>query len=263
MSGIDRVYLVDDNGHNLGLRATRNALDVYMQDQTTPIVDLYLHKHLLTVNGSDAAIDDRVIYSSDASSVQAGQTVCFKENGRFFQGQVLSQTDSTFNLDTPLDYAYSAGGYCSVSEHDMAVDGSATTQVYHLQPSSGQQWDITRLMFYVEDSATMDDGLFGGGAALVNGIVIRKRDTVYYNLFNIKTNGEFAQRAYDRSYTTKPPAGTGHSMIVRRTFAGASKNGVAIRLNGTSGDQLEALIQDSHTAALDHLHIIAQGHIVE
>ena len=107
----------------------------------------------------------------------------------------------------------------------------------------------------------MDSAKFGGISALANGVVLRKVDGVYHNIFNIKTNGDFALRSFDVAYDDKAPAGS-YGFRCRTTFAGQSKRGVTIRLNGTSGDELQILNQDS-LGALSHFNAIVQGHVVE
>jgi hypothetical protein len=243
---------------------TNGALPVNLQDQTTDLVDLYLHKHTgesATIS-SNTAIDDYVISVNAGYTTTAGELVCIKEGTNYYQGTVISNTATTVTLDTPLDYAFTTAASFTFSDHDLSVAGSAATPlIFHIQPNAGVKWDIVRIMLYIEDDVAMDDGKFGGISALTNGVVLRKKDGSYHNIFNVKTNGEFAQRAYDRDYVAKPPAGTGHSMIVRRTFGGQSKNGVVIRLDGDTPDELEVIIRDNLTG-LSHFHVIAQGHVV-
>ena len=246
----------------------KHKQDVALQDQHTPLVDLYFHRHTgsSAVLTSPLAIDDYILNVESGHGFSAGEMVCIKEGIRFYQAIVLSVTATTITLDTPLDYAYTVAATCTSSEHDLAAaNGSpGSPLIYHLKPNIGAKWDIVRIMFYFESSAAQNDGLFGADPALTNGLVLRKRDGIYNNIFNVKTNGEFAQRAYDRTYIAKPPAGVLGSMVVRRTFGGQSKNGVVIRLNGTNEDEFEAIVRDNLTGGNNtHIHIIAQGHIVQ
>jgi hypothetical protein len=100
---------------------------------------------------------------------------------------------------------------------------------------------------------------FGDIAALVNGLVCRRRDGSYYNIFNVKTNIEIAGIQYD--YTPLSALGAGQNgFYTRLTFAGQSKMGVAQRLG--TGEDMEILIQDDLTD-IALLEIIAEGHIVQ
>lgn len=240
------------------------GLATNLQDQTSDIVNLYMHRHTgaSAILTTDTAINDYVLQVETGHGFNATEMVCFKENERFYQGAILSTTATTITLDSPLDYAYTDSASLTSSVLDLTVNGSpASPLVYHVKPTTGTQWDIVRILFYIEDDSAMDDGKFGGIAALTNGIVLRSKNGTYLNIFNVKTNGDFAQQAFDRNYVAKPPAGTGHSMIVRRTFGGQSKNGVVIRLDGDSGDELELIIRDDLTG-LSHFHIVVQGHLV-
>ena len=242
---------------------SRGNLEVAIQDQFSSIVDLYIHEHIgspITLT-SPTAIDGTDLNVQAGHGAVAGNLICIKENARFYQGEVLSTTATTIALDTPLDYAFSAGAICTATTKQMAVDGSSATKVFHAKPGAGVKWDITRMLFFLEGTAAMDNGKFGDIASLTNGIVVRKKDGTYKNIFNAKNNGDFATRAYDITYDAKAPAGT-TAVRVRRTFAGPDKNGVTIRLDGDAGDELEILIRDDLTGMVS-FNAIAQGHVVE
>lgn len=262
--GTNGVQLVDHNGNTFGVRHTRNALDVYVQDQVTLIQDLYMHRNFGTFFLQNSGSLDDTLLNVSSHNVTSGDIICFKESGRYYQGTALTVTNSQIGLDTPLDFAFTTSSDLHHAEHDLSVNASPTSEyIYHVQPPTGAEWDITRIMIHMEDSRIMDDAKFGGGDPLVNGLVLRKIDGEYKNIFNVKTNGDLAERAYDRTYVTGAVGPSGRdSMIVRRTFGGQSKNGVVIRLNGTSGDQLQVLIRDN-VSSLSHFHIVAQGHVVE
>ena len=228
------------------------------------VQDLYIHRNIGTFFLQNSSSLDTFLLDVTSHGVTSGDLMCLKEDGRYYQGLALTVTNSQIGLDTPLDYAFTTSADFHHAEHDLSVNASPTSQyIYHVEPPPGVEWDITRILLHIEDSRTMDDAKFGGGSALVNGIVLRSTDGSTKNIFNAKTNGDLAERAFDRSYVigAQGPAGR-ESLIVRRTFAGQSKNGVTIRLNGSSGDQLQALIRDN-VSSLSHFHIIAQGHVVE
>jgi hypothetical protein len=262
--GTNSFQLVDHNGNPFGVRHTRNAIDVFIQDQTTLIQDLYMHRNLGTFFLQDNAAADSTLLNVTSHNVTSGDLICLKEDARHYQGVALTVTNSQIGMDTPTDYTFTTSADMHHAEHDLAVNGSPSSEYcYHIEPPPGAVWDIVRIMIHMEDSRDMDDAKFAGGDALLNGIVLRRLDGGYKNIFNAKSNGDLAERAYDRDYNTGAlgPAGE-NSVIVRRTFGGQSKNGVVIRLNGTSGDQLQALIRDN-VSSLSHFHIVAQGHVVE
>ena len=241
---------------------SNGAIPVNIQDQHTDIVDLYMHEHIgsaITLS-SNTAIDDTVVNVVAGHGASAGNLICLKESQRFYQGIILSTTATTLTLDTPLDYAFSAGANCSPTSRELAVDGGPVTKVFHIRPPVGVQWDVVRIMFFLEGTSTMDSALFGDISAITNGIVLRKKDDTYHNIFNIKSNGDFASRAYDIAYDDKAPAGK-TAVRIRRTFGGQSKNGVVIRLDGDVPDDLQLLVQDDLTG-LERFYVIVQGHVV-
>lgn len=245
------------------LDSPSQAVRVSVQDQYSDIVDLYMHKDLNSFTlASDASIGDYTVTLTAGHSFVVGNVLCLKEGTRFYQGRVLVVATNVITLDSPIDYAFTASGATGQrSEHDMAVNGSVTRQEFHITPPTDTVWDVVRVIFHIEDDTAMDDGLFGGIAALTKGCVLLYRNGHAKNIFNVKTNGEFAERTYDREYVAKPPAGTGHAMNIRRTFGGQEKNGVVIRLDGATGDELVMIIQDDLTG-LSHFHGVVQGHVV-
>lgn len=246
-----------------------NDDSVYTADQTTEIVDLRLSKGIdsFTLVGS-YNIDDTQIVITCATPPQVGDLVCLKEIDAFYQGEIVAVAGTnpyTIDLDTPLDYDFTPAGSCTLRDDNMAVDGSITPQEFVLSPVNlrvGHKWDITRILFTIVDEAQMDDGLFGGIPALTKGVVLRHKNHTTKNIFNVKTNGDFALRTYDAVYSPKAPAGQ-YGFRVRRTFAGHEKNGVAIRLESlaTNSDLVEIIIQDDLTD-LTSFRAVMQGHVV-
>ena len=246
-----------------------NTVDVSVQDQTTEIIDLHLSREIqaLTV-AVNTNLDDTTITVTTAAEPTDGNIVCLKEGSAFYQGTILSHSANGGNwdlvLDTPLDYAYTTAGGCSERSINLAVDGSATTQVFTVSPKNltpGTKWDIVRFIGQIVDDTEMDDGTFGGIAALTKGIVFRKVDGVTKNIFNARTNGDLSAHMYDVSYSDKAKQGT-FGMKFRRTFGGQSKNGVVIRLAADTEDEFQVLIQDDLSGITD-FQVIVQGHIVE
>ena len=256
-----KVRMVDpDTGRSASVESN-GGLAVNIQDQTSEVIDLYAHNDLEVVTlASNTNIDDTEVTLVAGHSVVVGNLLCFKSSTRYTQVKVLTVNVNTITLDTPLDYAYQTTDEVHRAEHDMSVDGSVTPVVFHVSPPVGVKWDIVRVLFHIEDGSTMDDGTFGGLPALTKGFVMRVSDGYTKNILNVKTNGEFAERAYDRQYIDKPPSGTGNAVNVRRTFGGQSKNGVVIRLDGSTGDEFQLIVQDN-LLGLDHFHCIVQGHV--
>jgi hypothetical protein len=255
-----QVYRVP--GPNTAVLESNGATPINIQDQYSESIDLYMHNNIanITLLNNTAVDSDSAVFVG-GHGILAGNLVCFRTSTRYTQVKALTVTVDTVWFDTPLDYTYTTTDSVHSAEHDMAVNGAVTPVIYHITPPSGVEWDVVRVMFHIEDGTAMDDGTFGGIAALTNGVVLRTKNGIYKNLFNVKTNGEFAERAYDREYVAKPPSGTGHAMNVRRTWGGQSKSGVVLRLDGAGADELQIIIKDDLTG-LNHFHCIIQGHTV-
>lgn len=248
-----------------------DPLQVAVQDQHTEIIDLHLSRILDTATLLVALIlDDTSVDIETTGVVPAiGNTLCLKEDTAFYQGDILTVTpiagnQYTVTLDTPLDFAFTVNGGCSIRSNDLAVNGAVVPVKFELTPanlSPDVEWDITRFIIHIQGSAAMDDGLFGDITSLTKGVVFRVENGIYKNLFNAKNNGDFAEHTFDREYASKAPAGK-TALTIRRTVAGQEKNGVTIRLSAKGGDRLVVIVQDDLTG-LDHMHVVGQGHVVE
>ncbi len=142
---------------------------------------------------------------------------------------------------------------------DMAVDGSGTPAVYRIKPAVGQIFQISRLIFYIEDASSIDTGGWGGvggGNPLTNGCLLQKKQGGSTNTgILLNSNGHLASIMYDVNHEK---FGSGNEFLVGRlTF---TKFGGEIRLIGDNGDELLFTIQDDLTG-LDAQYVTAQGWI--
>jgi hypothetical protein len=252
-----------------GPKITNGGLDVNLQDQHTPIVDLYFIKDLQDVTlTTPTTLDSNIITVSADSAPNTGYVICLKNENQYYQGHIVSYSGSnpyTITMDCPLDYAYGTGAHCHESTHEMNVDASSGNIIYDISldgMGTGVSFDITKIIFNITDKTEMDDSRFGGiSGALAKGIVLRKVDGETHNIYNIKSNGDFAVRHGNLTYSDKAPAGD-HGLWTYRKFGGQSENGVTIRLDAKTNDRLELILQDDLTD-LYEFNCIAQGHVVE
>lgn len=256
---VQPVKIIDCGGNDI---SEGNALKISIQDQHTFIISAYLVFNITdTVLTLNTSIGDVIVNVGAEHGSVNGNILCMTEDVRHYQGMITSVSGDVLTLDTPLDYAFTTSASVHIGEHDLSVDGSDSTIIYNTYPPAGISWDITRIMVYIEDNVVMDSGKFGGIPALINGIVLRKKNGIYQNIYNLKTNGELSQRSYDVRYDDKAPAGV-YALTSRTSFSGQDKHGVTIRLDGDDSDELQVLVQDD-LSELSHLHIIAQGHVVQ
>lgn len=245
---------------------TTGGVDVNLQDQHSTIIDLYMHDHGndVTIVGNPA-IGDSTITLVGGHGVVAGNWLGFKQDGHVYEGEVLNVATNIITLDSPLDYTFTADADPShIHTTNMNVDGSVTPAIFHVTPPAvdPQKWDITRLIFVIEDNTSMDSTTFGGIAGgITNGIVIRSNNGIVKNIFNAKTNGDMAARAFDVGYDDRASGSSFFAFRARTSFAGQSKRGVTIRLDGETADALEIIVQDD-LRSLSKFICIAQGHVV-
>ena len=239
---------------------------VNVQDQHSRMLDLKFIQAQAppTTLSVAAAPEDKTITVTNPASFAAGNVIgIFSPTGEFYFGQQIgAPAGSVITLDTPIDIVFPIGSNVLTAINNMAVKGDVTTQVFQIGPvgvGTDVEIDITRVTGYLQDATAMDDALFGGIAALANGIVLRQNNGVLRNIWNAKSNGELAEIcASDFNYSDKAPAGSNGARF-RNSFAGQEKHGVTVRLE--PGDILEMLIQDDLTG-LEVFTMTAQGHVV-
>lgn len=175
--------------------------------------------------------------------------------------KVLSVSVNTLTVDTPIPFPFvPAHTIVTENDPDLNVDGSSTPVIFGITNSFTTSVNLIRFMFHITDATVMDDSLFGGLPALTRGIVLRKllANGNYTNYWNVKTNGRFAELAYDVLYADKAPAGV-YGFSCRLTYGGDTKHGTPIKLKPTEAIQL--IIQDNLTGLLS-FNTTAQGHFI-
>ncbi len=246
-----------------------SEIDVNIQDQTT---EAFFNRMCRALSGPYFLASNTVPDSYDIELVSAAGLLVGDDIGLFqnssnpssYFAKIKSISSNTITMDTPMDTVFDMVGNSPVLfelECDLAVDGSSTRAVFAAINDSDVPIDITRIILHMTDGTSMDDGKFGGIAALTNGCVLRKKKTdgTFTNYFNVKTNGEISEICYDKSYDDKAPSGV-YGFSARLTFGGQSKVGVVIRLH--KNEELQWLVQDNLTG-LESFTIMAEGHFTD
>lgn len=238
---------------------------IFVQDQTTRILDIpfLIERSNSATLASVGVIGSRVITVNPGHSLQVGSIIeVADDKGQFFQARILTVAVNTITLDTPLNSPYKVGSQVLESSDAMLVDGSVTPKVFSILPLPSQAGDIVRIILAITGTTAQDFETFGSAPALTNGCVVRvKRENgEFENIFNWKTNGQFIERAFDYAYQVNNGGGV-RSFSARRTFAGQSKNGVVVRLEGSRNEELQVVIQDNLTGTTNtSFRMYAQGH---
>lgn len=238
-------------------------MDAALQDQTTPlrVLKFFNPTGELTL-ASTVVVGARAMTVTNATGVEAGHILCFKQAGRQFQGIVLSIAGApTLTIDTPFDYAFTAAAVINYGSSAMNVDGSSNPVTFRIGAAAGSRLDVTQVRIGITDNADMDDSKFGGMTALTNGLVLQyTRSGITYSVGNVKTNGQL-RLTCSGEYATKAPAGSyGFSAVCH--LGGQENAGVVIRLDGNTGDQIQLIVQDNLTGLTSATALVI-GHVVE
>lgn len=265
---VGKVVLTD--GTNDVALEPNGSLPVTLQDQTTPlIITKFSLLEQATTTTAGIAIGDYIIPVADATGIVAGKmiTIFDPDSVRFSIACVLSVSVLNVTICTPMDFAYPSGSYVDISDPSLAVNGSVTPVVFGIRNNAGAvpppgvelSMDVTRILFSCITSSAPQLDEFGDITALLRGLVLRKRDGTYNNIFNIKTNGDLAGIMYDFT-TVSGFFGATNGFYSRLTFGGQSKFGSLPRLD--INEDLELIVQDDLTA-LTRFEVIAEGSIVQ
>lgn len=261
MSGGDgSIVPLEDNG----------GVPVNLQDQTTRSLILNFNKVTNSTTLSVPAVKGAytITLTSTTGFASGTYVILFDPSSMNFSfyKQIGVAVGNVITLDTPLDYAYPAGTNVDAATTNMNVNGAVTPQIFGLRgvgtpPGVDVTVDITRILFYCIAASAVDLSTFADIAALTRGLVLRKRNSVVENIFNVKSNAELAGLMFDFSVSaaTNPVQGE-DGFFARLTFAGQEKIGVAIRL--PVGEDLEFIIQDD-LSAITSLQVIAEGHLIQ
>jgi hypothetical protein len=271
LDGSGTPYSTVDRDDALREFAGQNSSkDVNIQDQTTPAVISRANlTHAETTVAIETVIDTYTVTVASATGISIGDyLVLFNPTERrFSQFFVVGVTGPLITLDSPLDFAYPVGSFVSAGTTNLNVDGSTTPVVFGVRgttvpPESVPiEFDVTRLIFTCKTTNPVSLIEFGDLPKLLRGLQIRKRDGVYQNIFNFKSNGELAGVCYDWTpYEATNPNQGQNGFVARITFGGQSKMGVVVRLG--AGEDLENIVQDD-LRLLESLGVILEGHITD
>jgi hypothetical protein len=268
---IGDVRIVDGTGNAMTLEPN-GSLPVTLQDQTTPtvITQFSILEETTTTTGA-VAIDDYIIPVTDATGISAGKYLAIFDptSVRFMNAFVVSVSVLNVTIDRPLDFAFPIGSYVDVSDTNLAKNGAVTPIVAGIRNNAGAvpppginlTMDVTRVLFHCVGTSAFDLTTFGDRVKLPNGFMMRRRDGVYYNIFNSKTNGELKGIMFDFDIVATGTVGQGEDgFFGRLTFGGQNKMGVVHRI--ALNEDLEIIIQDD-LSSLTLLEVVAEGSIVQ
>lgn len=207
--------------------------------------DYYLYQTIATPTiSATATIGDEVITVISSTGVVANHAITFYEGSNMFQSLVTGTTATTISLASPIDFAYTASALVEAGLWSMNVNGSVTTQIFSIKaPPTGSICAHT-INFTMLDATDMDDGKFGGMAALTHGILFRFINGLTKNLAVIVNNIGFWEIGFITEYSSKAPAGQ-YGFKGRRNVP--QINGVVIKINSGGDSEFQIHIRDDLT----------------
>jgi len=247
-----------------------NASEIFVRDQSTaPVIANFNQVQASTTLAAATEIDDTTITVASATGIEVGSYLVIFSNvtNRFFITRVTGIGSApVIDIDTPVDSVLPIGTAVDITSDEMSVDGSTTAEVFGLRGTDRPTaipttFDITRIIFTCLTDTAVNLAKFGDITALTNGLVLRKRDGTYQNIFNVKSNAEIASLLYDWTpYLSTNPVQGQDGFVARLTFSGQEKLGVVVRIK--PGEDLEFLVRDDLTD-ITSLKITAEGHVKE
>lgn len=241
--------------------------DVALQDQSSPIVDVFLTRKLGTCTlAAPVAFDARTLTLVAGHGFTAdllnGNMIEISEGGRWFQSRVKTVSTNTLTVNNPFCCAFTTAATVKRVTHDMNINASASPVLYTALPPTGVQWDINIMSFNMLDDTAMDDSKFGGIPALSNGVVYRTVDGETQIIFNSLDNGCFLRHCdTEDPYSAKAPAGL-YGFNAKRRMNGQNGDGVARRLGGSEVNEFQAVVYDD-LSGLTRFWTVLRGHVVE
>jgi len=261
------AYGIDPNGAPKALKVDEfGAQDINIQDQTSPTLILPMVQQLgLATLSVDAVLNAYTVTVTSASGFAVGQhfRIINSAADRYYFGTILSIAANVITLDTQMDFVYVAGSEVTISNINMAVDGSVTPVIFILRtgsPSIPSSVDITQIHITCITATAVDLNKFGDLAALTRGLAFRRVNAARSNIFNVKSNKDLAGLAscFNPYTATNPVHGVdGFTSCIG--FGGQGRIGVVLRIDQFGN--LEMIVQDDLTL-LTSLVVMLEGHVV-
>lgn len=259
------------------------GMDMNLQDQTTPPIEHFLYQELadivitgtppkgtnvLTLEPGHGFVDPvPVTFSRDYLNIHYIDPDLPQTLGmRFNQFAVIAVAGNDISITPPLPYDLIVARIETSKRVNVNMNllGTFASPIkFETRPPNGQKWDLTRMLPDMILSTGGDDGKFGN---IANGITNGEYFGFEGDLFteyqvSLFDNGDLRATAFDLTYPSRS-GGTGDFALgTRKTIAGQSKSGVAVRLNGANNDKFVKYSQDDLRTLLRY-RIKVMGHVV-
>jgi len=246
-----------------------NVVEVLQQDQTTRVIISKFAKSLdsprvLAVNTIPGTYTIELV---SAVGLSPGDTIGLFQNSTSpasYIADIISISVNTLTMDTPLDVIFDTAltPVLLRLETQMNVNGSITPIIYAFANGSDIAIDLTRIIFTIVSTGVTLYDEFGDIPLLTRGVVLRKRnaDGTYFNIANIKSNGQWKSVMYDVDFFDPAHPAAVNGVAGRLTFAGQNKIGVVIRLE--KDEAVELVVQDDLSSLVAFI-MMGEGHYTD
>jgi hypothetical protein len=236
------------------------AVRVEIQDRYTETIDLYLYRLDAQPSLTAAvAVDDTTFQINSNANVTSGDAITLYEGSVVFQSIVVSSTETSVTISTPCDKVFSTNAIMHIGPWSMNVNGSVTPQIYHIHAAPSASIDIYTLTVSALDDLAMDSSTFLGIAdGITNGFLLRQLNGSRKNLGLFVNNLGFDEFGFEVTYTEANKKSQ-YGLVAKKNIH--IQNGVSVRLVGSRGDQLQAVVRDDLTSQT-LLAVIVSGHTV-
>ena len=236
-------------------------IDVSIQDYTGELESYFL----INVKGSGMLISDSMELSNNVTvnsttGCVIDESIYIYNGISSFQALITDIAGNTITFTPIIDKDFIAGeSYFDCGSTNIAVDGSVNPVIFSIKPPYNVSWDIEAISVNFIDNADMDASTFGSRTSLINGLLIRRSDGDYNNLFMIYNNNGLLLRGFDLLNIPKAPSGVymfDFRLLFEKTY------GSIIRLEGNLSDRLEIVVSDDLTSQTRIVSTIS-GHLID
>ena len=256
--------------------------DINPKDQITAPIENFLYRELndITITGTPtkgtktltvlAGHDfvNPVGFERDYLNIHYIDTSLPAETGlRFNQFAIINVAGNDISINPKLPYDLDPAKVETSKRVtvNMNLLGTVADPIkFETRPPNGQLWHITRILPDMILTTAGDDGRFGniaGGLANGEYLGVEGDNFTDYHVA-LFDNGDLRSTAFDLVYPGRS-GGTGDfGLGTRKTYAGPTKSGVAIPLDGSNNDKFVKYTQDDLTSLLRY-RIKVDGHIVK
>lgn len=240
------------------------AQNVHIDELHNQPVNELFHLHTGTIDTLAVAVTqgDTSIELTDTTGFVAGSAIQINNGQIETTFPIITDVPggNVLTLDRPLDFAYGIGDQVEVVHTDLSTTaGSLASPIIHqIKPGLGEIWYIQRIIISMTHAAAAADNLFGGIAALTNGVVLRANIGGQFGSFtNWKANSDIILDMFDVTYSDK----AGPSLFGTSARGSFTRIGVDVKLDGDNGDYMDVLIQDAGITGLSSFFLNGQGYV--